>query len=32
VLSVRRDRDDDFDDADDVRVQGGARDVRLVLP
>jgi uncharacterized GH25 family protein len=32
VLSVRRDKDDDFDDADDARVQGGARDVRLVLP
>jgi hypothetical protein len=32
VLSVRRDTDDDYDDADDVRVQGGARDVRLVLP
>jgi RNA polymerase sigma factor (sigma-70 family) len=32
TLSMRRDRDDDFDDADDVRVQGGSRDVRLVLP
>src|SRR5262249_26779191 len=32
VLSVRHDKDDDFDDADDVKVAGGTHDVRLVLP
>jgi hypothetical protein len=32
VLSVRRSRDDDFDDRDDHVVSGGSRNVRLVLP
>jgi RNA polymerase sigma-70 factor (ECF subfamily) len=31
-LSMRRTADDEFEDDDDVHVQGGARDVRLVLP
>lgn len=32
VLSVRRSEDDDFEDADDLKVTGGSRDVRLVVP
>jgi hypothetical protein len=32
VLSVRRSRDDDFDDRDDKTVSGGSHDVRLLIP
>ncbi|MEO7735366.1 MAG: sigma-70 family RNA polymerase sigma factor [Kofleriaceae bacterium] len=32
VLSVRRSRDDDFEDDDDVHVTSGTHDVRLVVP
>ena len=31
TLSVRRTDDDEYDDYDDVKVQGGAREVRIVL-
>jgi hypothetical protein len=32
VLSVRRYEDDDYQDEDDLKVTGGSRDVRLVVP
>jgi RNA polymerase sigma factor (sigma-70 family) len=32
VLSVRRNEDDDFDDEDDLKVQGGSHDIRLPVP
>lgn len=32
VLSVRRNEDDDYEDEDDLKVQGGSHDVRLAVP
>jgi hypothetical protein len=32
VLSVKRTLDDDYEDEDDVKVAGGSRNVKVVVP